>query len=126
MMTMQVPAALQSFLEPWLFFLADDPLLRILQAAMILAGVIVVFLVFYTTRDILLRTQSFWYMFVSILLVSFLPIAGFFLYLLIRPARTLKEREMDAMVREVWADHMKGKAKARKAGKDVEESKGGD
>ena len=88
----------QTLLEPWLLFLADDPALRMLQLGMILLGAIVIFLVFYTTRDILLRTNSFIYMFLCIILVALIPVIGFFLYLLIRPARTLKERKMEEML----------------------------
>jgi hypothetical protein len=96
---MPLPPALQSLFEPWLLFLADDPLLRLLQAGMLLTGIVVIFLVFFTTRDILLRTNSFLYMFISIVLVAALPVVGFFVYLLIRPARTVKEREMEKMIR---------------------------
>ena len=102
---------IQPYLDPWLLFLADDPMLRLLQGGLLLLGFLVVFLVFFTTRDILLRTQSFIYMFLSILLVAALPIMGFLLYLLIRPARTLKEKEMEAMVRELFAKK-KGKVSA--------------
>lgn len=89
------------FLQPVLLFLADDPMLRFLQGGMLLGGVVVVFLVFYTTRDILLRTNSFWYTLFCILLVATLPVVGFFIYLLIRPARTTKEREVEGMLKEV-------------------------
>ncbi len=89
---------LQQFAKPWLIFIAEDPALRIVQGAMLLSGIVVIFLVFYTTRDILLRTHSFFYMFFSIVLVALLPIVGFFLYLLIRPARTIKEREVEHML----------------------------
>ncbi len=54
----------------------------------------VVFLVLFTTRDILLRTNSFLLQACSILLVAVLPIVGFFIYVLIRPSRTLAERAM--------------------------------
>ena len=96
---------LQQFLEPWLLFLADDPLLRLLQGGLVLAGTTVIFLVFYTPRDILLRTHSFFYMLISILLVALLPVIGFFLYLLIRPARTVKERELEMLVLRHIAAH---------------------
>lgn len=102
----------QSFTEPWLLFLAEDPMMRLLQGAMLLTGVLVIFLVFFTTRDILLRTHSFLYMFVCIVLVAALPVAGFFLYLLIRPARTIRERELFAMVEKSQAKQVvKGKKK---------------
>lgn len=110
---------LQSFLSPWLFFLAENPALRLLQGGMLLLGLVVIFLVFFATRDILLRTHSFWYMFVSIVLVAALPIAGFFLYLLIRPPRTIKERELEEMIAEILVE--KRAAKRRQPG----ERKGG-
>lgn len=97
-------ASLNTLLQPWLTFLADDPALRALQGGMLLAGALVVFLVFYATRDILLRTHSFLFMFICIVLVAFLPIIGFFFYLLIRPARTIKEREVESMLKELLAE----------------------
>jgi len=96
-----LPPSLQDFLEPWLLFLAEDPVLRLLQGGMLLVGAIVIFLVFFATRDILLRTNSFIYMFVCIVLVAAFPVVGFLFYLLIRPARTLKERELYDMVRKI-------------------------
>jgi len=106
---------LQTFLEPWLLFLADDPTLRFLQLGMILLGTVVIFLVFYTTRDILLRTNSFLYMFFSIVLVALLPIVGFFLYLLIRPARTIKERELEKMLLKITNSKKNTKKTAKKS-----------
>lgn len=93
-----MPSTLQSFLEPWLLFLSDDPLLRLLQGAMLLLGALVIFLVFYATRDILLRTNSFAFTFICIVLVAALPIVGFLIYMLIRPPRTLRELEIEAML----------------------------
>lgn len=92
---------IQSFLSPWLLFLAEDPALRLLQGGMLLVGLVLIFLVFFTTRDILLRTHSFWYMFFSIVLVAAFPAAGFLLYLLIRPPSTIKEREMEELLTEL-------------------------
>ncbi len=112
---MNTPVFLQTLLEPWLLFLADDPTLRALQGGMLLIAAILVFLVFYATRDILLRTRSFWYMFLSILLVALLPVVGFLLYLLIRPARTITEREVEMMLMELTGrDHPKAKKAAKK------------
>lgn len=113
---MNTPFLFQSILEPWLQFLADDPTLRAVQGGMLLVGAVMVFLVFFATRDILLRTKSFWYMLLSILLVAGLPVLGFLLYLLVRPARTLKEREMEQMLLELTgknthAEHKKAKKK---------------
>lgn len=101
---MEFVAFLQQFAQPWLVFMAEDPALRLLQGGMLLLGFVVIFLVFFTTRDILLRTHSFLYMFVSIVLVAGLPILGFLLYLLIRPARTIKERETEAMLVELLSE----------------------
>lgn len=94
----QYTESIQSLLEPWLLFLADDPMLRLMQGIMLLVGALVIFLVFFTTRDILLRTNSFFYMFICIVLVAVLPLVGFLLYILIRPARTIKERELYKMI----------------------------
>lgn len=110
----------QTLLEPWLLFLADDPTLRLLQGCMLLVGVLVIFLVFYTTRDILLRTHSFVYMFLSIVLVAVLPVAGFFLYLLIRPPRTIKEREVEQMLLSLTKGPKKEKKKPAKKKKGEE------
>jgi hypothetical protein len=98
---MQILTSLQSFLDPFLLLISQDPLLRVAQAALLLIGLIDVFFVFFTTRDILLRTRSFTYMASSIILVAILPYVGFLLYLLVRPARTLMQRETDRMVREL-------------------------
>jgi len=120
-----IPPALQSILEPWLLFLAEDPLLRLLQGGMLLVGAIVVFLVFFTTRDILLRTNSFLYMFLSIVLVAALPIVGFFLYLLIRPASTLRERELRRLLEQLLKQQRGGpeNKKGEKPGKQRQQSK---
>lgn len=101
LLLMMIPPVLQQFLEPWLLILADDPVLRALQGGLLFLGVIVVFLVFYATRDILLRTRSFPVMLGSIVLVAFLPVVGFFLYLLLRPARTIAQRETDRRIEEI-------------------------
>lgn len=100
---MTIPPALQQLLEPWLLILADDPVLRALQGGLFFLGIVVVFLVFYATRDILLRTRSFPAMLGSIILVAFLPFVGFFLYLLFRPARTIVQRETDQKIGEILA-----------------------
>ena len=71
------------------------------QVIIVVAAVILLYLLFFTLRDILLRTHSALYQIVSVLIVAFLPVFGFFLYLLIRPARTIKERELEGLVRSV-------------------------
>lgn len=83
--------------------LSDNPALRFYQLVLIVLGVVAVYLVCFTTRDILLRSRSFFLQAFSILLVALVPVLGFFLYLLIRPSRTLLQRETDDAVRMLVA-----------------------
>lgn len=85
----------------FLSLLTDNPAIRALQLTLLGIAIVAIYLVFYTTRDILLRTRSFWYQLVCILLVALLPVLGFFLYLLIRPASTVRQREMEALLKKV-------------------------
>jgi ABC-type nickel/cobalt efflux system permease component RcnA len=80
---------------------AANPSLVVMQLCMIAAGVLLVYLVLYATRDILLRTHSFLYQIAVIILVSVLPVIGFLLYLLIRPSTTNRQRKMEHDVHEV-------------------------
>ncbi len=73
--------------------------MRLMQGGGILIASLLIFFVFYTTRDILLRTSSLLYQLFCILIVALLPVIGFFLYILIRPARTIKERELERMLK---------------------------
>jgi hypothetical protein len=82
-------------------FFLDEPFLRLQQAGVLSLGALLVYLILYSTRDILLRTNSLLYMLFSILLVTALPIVGFLLYLLIRPARTIAQRELSMLVNEL-------------------------
>ena len=81
--------------------LSDDPAIRMMQGSLLLLGILIVFLLLFATRDIILRTRSFVYQILSILLVAVLPGIGFLLYLLLRPARTIKEREMEARIKQI-------------------------
>lgn len=85
-------------LAPVTQFFLDNPGLRAAQTGLIILGIIVLFLLFFALRDILLRTRSFWYQFICIVIVTLFPIVGFLVYLLIRPARTIKERELESMI----------------------------
>lgn len=80
-------------------FFTDDPMLRLSQAGIALGVSLLLFLLFYTVRDILLRTRSFPYQFFCVAIVALLPLVGFLLYILVRPARTIKERDMEGMLR---------------------------
>ncbi len=115
---MQLLAPLQSFFDPFLLFLSADPLLRAVQGGLLLIGAIVIFLVFFVTRDILLRTHSFWYMALCIVLTALLPGIGYFLYLLIRPARTIHEREQEALVRALAGKLLGRKGRSGKKSSD--------
>ena len=84
--------------RPFAFFLSEDPTVATAQVGLIMAVTVLLFLLLFTVRDILLRTRSFLYQFLCIILVVGLPGVGFLIYLLIRPARTIKEREMEAML----------------------------
>jgi hypothetical protein len=106
---MQILDLLRPLLDPLLLFLSDDPVLRAVQVALLMGGALVIFFVFYATRDILCRTHSFLYMAFCIVIVAALPVLGFLLYLLIRPSRTLRERENDRILRELQEEHLKRK-----------------
>ena len=82
-------------------FFLEEPFLRLQQAGVLSLGALLVYLILYTTRDILLRSNSLLYMLFSILLVTAFPIVGFLLYLLLRPARTIAERELSMLVDEL-------------------------
>lgn len=86
-----------------LTFLSADPALRLMQGLLLALAVLVVYLVFFTLRDVLLRSRNFAFQLFSILLVAFVPVVGFLLYMLIRPVQTLAERRRDRMLRELHA-----------------------
>jgi uncharacterized membrane protein YobD (UPF0266 family) len=86
----------------WIFsILTDNPAIRAMQLVLLALAIVAIYMVFFTTRDILLRTKSFAYQFGCIVLTAVLPILGFFIYLLIRPSTTLKQRETDKMLRQL-------------------------
>jgi hypothetical protein len=82
-------------------FLAADPSVLALQILMMSGAFLVVFLVLFVTRDVILRSHSFLFQVFCILLAALLPVAGFFLYLLIRPSTTLFERSLHRKVTEL-------------------------
>lgn len=105
---------MQDFLQTISLFLSDDPALRLLQGVLLLLGVSDLFLLFFTLRDVLLRTRSFWAQMAALLLVACVPVLGFFLYLLLRPSQTLWEHELRALV-----EGLKPLEQARKKRDDV-------
>jgi hypothetical protein len=87
--------------------LSPDGSVRFVQLGLVAVGCVAAYCVFFTVRDALLRSRSLLFHIASLLLVTALPIIGFFVYLLVRPARTVKERETDSMLRELLARNAK-------------------
>ena len=101
---MEIPAALTAVLpssDAFFGIVSGNPLVQTLQFALAACAALLVFLVFWTTRDILRRSRSLFIQLPCILLVAALPIVGFFLYLLIRPSKTLAEKEMAESVQKM-------------------------
>jgi hypothetical protein len=107
---------------PWLQFFSENPLLSALQAALVAAVALSVYLIFYATRDVLLRSSSLVFQIFCIVLVAVLPILGFFLYLLIRPAETLRQRETCLLVVRIAALQEQAKGKKQETGAKMHES----
>ncbi len=78
--------------------LSESPLIRLIQVALALVVLLDVYVVFFVVRDVLLRTQNLFVQILCIVLSAVFPVVGFFVYLLVRPARTLKEREMEELL----------------------------
>ena len=87
----------------FLTILSDNPGLRMAQIGLIVLAVIAVYLVCFTTRDILTRTDSFVYQLLCVLITALLPILGFLIYLLVRPTHTIYERETFEAVKKILA-----------------------
>ena len=75
-------------------FFSEDPSVFLVQVLLLGLGFVVVFLVLFTTRDVLLRYDSFIAQVLCILLVATLPVFGFLFYLLIRPSMTTAEKHL--------------------------------
>ncbi len=89
------------FVDAWIQSYSASPAFFFTQVALFFVALILVFLVFFTTRDVLIRSRSFLFQLFSIVLVAALPILGFLIYLLIRPASTVRERALEANVSEI-------------------------
>ncbi len=110
-----------SFLPPLdvlLGVFSDDPATRVFQLSVLGFGVASVYLLFYVTRDVLVRSSSIPLQLFSIFLVALLPVAGFFLYLLFRPAQTVAEREIAELLRAL-SRSLRSEAAARAVAKAV-------
>lgn len=105
-------------LDVLLGILSDDPAARVFQLCVLGLGISSVYLLFYTTRDVIIRSSSIPLQLFSIVLVALLPIVGFFLYLLFRPSQTLAERETMDMLRTL-SHGLRSEAAARSVRKAV-------
>lgn len=79
-------------------FFALFPNLDANQITVYATAFVLLYCLFFVMRDIFLRTDSTVYQIFCILLAAALPIIGFLLYFLIRPARTIKQRQTDAIL----------------------------
>lgn len=105
-------------LDALLGVLSDDPAARVFQLSVLSLGIVSVYLLFYTTRDVLIRSSSVPLQLFSIFLVALLPVVGFFFYLLFRPSQTLAEREVTEMLRTL-SRSLRSEAVARSVTKAV-------
>ncbi len=78
----------------WLIILAQDPIVRSVQAGLICLTGVHIYVIFYVLRDVLLRCRSVTLQLVYLVLVAVLPGLGFLLYILVRPAQTHYERRL--------------------------------
>lgn len=91
---------------------AANPSLFIMQLCMVFVGILLVYIVLFTTRDVLIRSDSFLYQLGMIIVVAVLPVLGFLLYVLIRPATTCRQRKFEHDVREILKHlHVSGNKK---------------
>lgn len=93
--------------------LAADPAAQLLQVTVLLIAPLLLFLLFWTLKDVMQRSRSFWVQSGSILLVTVIPFYGFLAYLLFRPTQTLKEKELLDAVRALTR-HQNAKPAAKK------------
>lgn len=92
------------FLQPLLNLLATDPVIRSMQIGVLSGGIALVYIVFWVTKDSVNRSNSFLFILFSILLVACLPLFGFLAYLLLRPNRTLTEKQTLISLSELTAE----------------------
>lgn len=81
--------------------LAKDPTALALQLGVLAVGALLLFFLFWTLKDALLRSRSLGFHMFSLLLVTALPFFGILVYLLVRPSRTLKERETERLLHAI-------------------------
>ncbi len=86
------------FVQNFSTFFADSPSVLCAQIGMLSLGFFLVCIVLFTTRDVMLRIDSFFYQLLCVFLVASLPLVGFLLYVLFRPSRTLAFQRMEAKI----------------------------
>ena len=111
-------SVLQQFWHVPFSLLAEQPFLRLLQVGLLILGILEMFILFWTTRDSLLRSESLIFQFFSLAMVAVLPVVGFLLYLLIRPSRTLREQRLEQMLTELLRSHKRGEREKHRPKKD--------
>lgn len=94
---------MSAFLASITDFFTANPAVRTAQVLVLGTALLLLFLLFYALKDVFLRVRSFWLQAFFVLLVALLPIGGFLLYILLRPARTLKEREAEMILMRLAA-----------------------
>ena len=104
-------------LDTWLRYAPANVPAFALQALLFVVAFTLVFLVLFTTRDIILRTHSFLFQMFAIILVAILPFVGFCIYLLIRPGKTLYEKKVLHLLHEIAGLMQEKKQKIKTLGK---------
>lgn len=89
------------FVDSLLQSLSVNPTFVLTQVAMFSVAIFLVFLVLFTTRDVIVRSRSFLFQLFSIVLVAALPVVGFLVYILVRPSSTERERVLEANVQQI-------------------------
>lgn len=102
-------------------FLVTDPRILFLQIVMVTSAFLIVYFVLFVTRDVIVRSQSFFFQIFCIILSS-VPLIGFLIYLLIRPSTTIFERHLAKNVADLHR-MMHQKTKQHEHKKDKHEKK---
>lgn len=108
--------SLLPIVDGWVQSFSSNPNVFFMQLGMVAVAVTLVFIVLFTTRDVLIRSSSLLFQFFSIVLVAVLPIIGFLLYLIIRPAHTNKERALAKRIDHISSElhHIRTQLEQRK------------
>lgn len=123
-LSIAMTTVLQQFWHIPFSLFATEPLLRLVQGGLLALGLLEMFILFWTTRDVMLRSESLLFQFFSLAMVAVLPVVGLLFYLLIRPSRTLREKALEQMLAELLRCSKRGerdKQKPKKNQKPIQE-----